>query len=44
MTSEEMVKNLTEIIPMLEADGMTDDEIWEYCNGYIEFNKSSFLC
>lgn len=39
MTGEEMVEELIAIIPELEKDGFTDDEIWEYCINYITFNK-----
>lgn len=39
MTSEQIIKELEQIIPMLEADGFTQAEIDEYIDGFITFNK-----
>lgn len=39
MESEELVNELIAIIPELEKDGFTEDQICEYCICFIEFNR-----
>ena len=39
MTSEQIIKELDDIIPELEKDGLTDSEIEEYIECFIIFNR-----
>lgn len=40
MTSEQIIKELDDIIPELEKDGLTDSEIKEYIECFIIFNRA----